>query len=1561
MPPLQLYLLGPPHIENNGQPLRITRRKGMALLSYLAVTGEHQPREKLATLLWPEHRNALALLRRELWDLNQVLGSEWLVTEQRSIGLRHDVGAWVDVWEFESCLRGTEDLKSAAQQGSLAWATQLSAAVNLYLGDFLTGFTIADAPEFDQWHYFQAEHFRQQCARALEFLIELHYTHNNLEQAITNARRLLALDPLSETTHRRMMLLFAQMGHQAAALRQYQECERLLETELDVQPEEETRQLYEDIRRRKIAPREGKTPRLAYEVREAPPAIPEPTETGTQTAYTSERGENRIATVLYVGICRDTDAVHNLFPDEMAEKLDRLIIMLRGIQHESWFHIDYLPMGGVLALFGVPQIHEDDPERAVRTALAIQQMALSSGVEISIGISTGLIYVGPINPQSLETLIIGAVVNFVTQLQAKARTGTILVSNSTHRFTRHAFDFAPMTVRITGMPDTAIAYQVLRPHLRGDKARGIEGLRANLIGRDAELSQLVNVQGRILAGDGQLVLVIGEAGIGKSRLVAELKATIENQAQPRKVQPQSLPTNVKRLVWLEGRCQEMIASVGYHPFRDLLSTYFAWRVEDNEAVRAQRVMTSLQALKIEGHLSAQQIETIGPLLGNLFALHFGSQWDERLQSVRPEQLHHQTLQALYDLLIALAGQQPVVLVLEDLHWADNPSLDLIAKLMQALHAVPLLLLCVYRPERDHRCWQLATLAARRCPERLVELALRELTPQQSRELMASLLATTELPATLQEAISGRSNGNPFFAEEIIYLLIDAGLLHREGNRWNVHTDVNTFSVPESVQSVILSRMDRLQAPLKQILQKAAVIGPIFPLQILAHMLPAKTNMVALLTDLIDAALIFQEQTVPETVYSFRHVLAQEAIYLTIPRSERMKLHQQVGLALEQSHHEDLAAQYEQLAYHFDRSEATEKAIAYLLKAGEKARRTYLNKEAIDYYGQALEHTQMLPDSRLHREWQLGALTGLALTYYRGTGQLGEAEGKIRTAIALAKEMNLPPRQLVRLYLWLGDIVMNWQPRYAETLRLGEEGLALFDEGDESVEVALMNALISFGYGMEGDLQNAYKAAMRIVGFADKLPFSEEMWLVYNAIFFAYFRERKLEESLHWMEIILHVSAKHNDLFVYGEAYCTLASIQACQGKLIESQVTREKGLQLLRQVGDVKQCNWAQMAMAWVDLYLGNLEFAEQSAVEALENAHVVNKEYLCDLHLLLGTIAHAKGEWNQAESFFHQAEQYREVVSTSGLDCHVALGYACLAQGEIRQAQQHFQNSVALTRTWPPVVEWRMSQGHKEVSTPFADALAGVELVMGNPETFRTFCEELRKTEPGIPTPPFNQWYLEATRPGEQFSIASIAIAPNTLLDLPDKLDKGVWTWRDPLGDSHFTNKDGLTLYAANGRDLWFNNRSAPCLLRHHEGAFIAQTICMSHSPELPAMGGLLIWKDNQNYLRLDWGSRGVGEITLLGCLDNKDTILGRGRLPQYHSNDPVFLRVEQVGQRVMALCSADGNNWFRVGQTEFRNPTTPMVGLYASSNIERTLYPGAFVNGTAIHFSGFWLAWPH
>jgi tetratricopeptide (TPR) repeat protein/regulation of enolase protein 1 (concanavalin A-like superfamily) len=535
--------------------------------------------------------------------------------------------------------------------------------------------------------------------------------------------------------------------------------------------------------------------------------------------------------------------------------------------------------------------------------------------------------------------------------------------------------------------------------------------------------------------------------------------------------------------------------------------------------------------------------------------------------------------------------------------------------------------------------------------------------------------------------------------------------------------------------------------------------------------------------------------------------------------------------------------------------------------------------------------------------------------YLGVGRAAEAEDHFSRAITVGREVGLAPRELARMFFWLADVLF-WESRYDEMIRIGHEGLMLLREAPEAVETVLMNQTIAVSYWMKGDKEKYWEFAGRNVPLLQGLSYSEELRPAYSHMIMAYAMDKKLEEAQRWSEALEEQAQQHHDVRAAAAAVCFRAwFILLPSGDLRGAVAEFGKALERYEKIGDTKHQGMAPMARAF--LGLGELPQAEECASRALHAMEATGQaNYIAVNCAVIGTVALCRGRWDQAaEAFGRAAQLYGEVGSRRlELAARVSLGRAYLAQGEREAAVKALQEALTLARRVP---------------SGLAAVLSGLEEAYGGAGELETLWARSRAERPEFGgEPPFLC---------EDFAAS---LSPE-------------WVWHDPFGDCSMTMRSPgrLEIEAANGRDLWHINRSAPRLLRAASGDFAVQTVCLPVLEEKPAIGGLLLWKDEENYLRLDRGTRGPYEISFQGCLANSDGVIGRGRLP----SERIFLRLERRGGQVRALCSADGATWYTAGSAALPVEDPVEVGLHAIGSIDRTLYPGAYPEGTAIRFEAF------
>jgi class 3 adenylate cyclase/tetratricopeptide (TPR) repeat protein/ribosomal protein L40E/ABC-type dipeptide/oligopeptide/nickel transport system ATPase component len=697
------------------------------------------------------------------------------------------------------------------------------------------------------------------------------------------------------------------------------------------------------------------------------------------------QGEHRLVTAIFADVVGSSGMARNMPLDQYVDTIDdcfKMMVDTISVKYEG--SINRFIGDCVLAFFGAPITHENDAERAILAALYIRDGVKELNLDVSIGINTGMTYVGEMGSDLyLERSAWGPDVDFAKRLQEAANPGDIYVGASTYRLTSRAFDFdRPVEIQVKGMQERQIAYPVLHAREHPEKLRGIEGLRARMIGREREFAALMDCADALMTERrGQIVTIMGEAGIGKSRLVRELNEYLKD----------------KDVRWLEGRCLSIGQSISFWPFIDMMRTYLGISGEDSEKETADKLVREMASV------FGQEAEGIIPYVGHMLSIKLDERYRERIRYAAPEQIRRQTLLRMRDIFVVLARRQPLIVILEDMHWADDLSLDLLWVLMDELVAAPMLLICVHRPEREHGSWQIDGVASSKYLERYTRLSLNPLTPQQTQQMVESLLTIENLPSEARAVILEKTEGNPFFVEEVVRLLIEQDTIYQEGERWRAKETIRELAVPDTIQSVILSRIDRLHEELKYVLQCASVIGKVFQRRLLGYLAGQEESMEDRLSQLEASQMVYRERIVPELEYAFKHALTQEATYQRMLSRQRRMFHERVGEGIESLYQEQIEDYYERLAYHYNRSDNKEKAIEYLVKAGQKAANRYADREALDYFHQALEIAEADED----HDRILGYRAELLLNTFRGK----EAASDYQRLLKNAKQIGDRKREL----------------------------------------------------------------------------------------------------------------------------------------------------------------------------------------------------------------------------------------------------------------------------------------------------------------------------------------------------------------------------------------------------------------------------------------------------------------------------------------------------------------------------------------------------------------------
>ena len=691
-------------------------------------------------------------------------------------------------------------------------------------------------------------------------------------------------------------------------------------------------------------------------------------------------GERKLVTVLFTDIVGSTALAEKLDPEEWGEIVTGAHKRVSAAVYHYEGTIAQLLGDGVLAFFGAPITHEDDAERAVNAALEIQASMNEYANELQVrkrvdnfqmrvGLNTGLVVVGNVGSDlHMEYLAIGDTVNLAARMQSAAEAGTVLLAPNTARAVKHAFELESRgTIEVKGKSEPIAVSRLIARKSVTVSARGIAGLDSPLVGREREMQTLQACIDQVLHGQGQIVSVMGEAGLGKSRLMAEVRKS--NQANLAKVPEPSQGSTSQGLTWLEGRSLSYQVSTPYAPFVDLLTRYFDLRVDETDAARHEKIKTRV------GELLPGSIGEIAPFVATLLGIPVTGEDAERVRYLEPPQLRGKIFAAMRAFVERLAGMTPLVLVFEDLHWADSTSLDLLDQLMPITDHRMLMITALFRPQRQEPSWRYHEAAARDFSHRYTAVTLEPLDEAQARTLVANLLHIEDLPEKVRALILKKAEGNPFFVEEVIRSLLDAKLVVRENEHWRATREIENIAVPDTLAGVIAARLDRLDESAKETAQTAAVIGREFQHDVLVDVSDAQPSLESSLVTLQRRELVREKSRTPQAVYSFKHALTQETAYASILMSKRRVLHKRVAECLERIDRE----QVNDIAHHFMEAQENARALPYLVQAGERALREYSTQEAIAYFLRAAENVETGQDTALARAAFEGLGSALMLT------------------------------------------------------------------------------------------------------------------------------------------------------------------------------------------------------------------------------------------------------------------------------------------------------------------------------------------------------------------------------------------------------------------------------------------------------------------------------------------------------------------------------------------------------------------------------------------------------
>jgi class 3 adenylate cyclase/tetratricopeptide (TPR) repeat protein len=936
-------------------------------------------------------------------------------------------------------------------------------------------------------------------------------------------------------------------------------------------------------------------------------------------------GERKQVTVLFADLKGSMELLADRDPEEAQKILDAVLERMIGAVHRYEGTVNQVMGDGIMALFGAPVAHEDHAARACYAALRMQdsvkryaeeaRQAHGVNVRIRVGLNSGDVVVRAIGSDlRMDYTAVGQTTHLAARMEQLALPGTIVVTPATRDLVEGLLavsSLGPMPVK--GLTEPLEVFEVTgvgaaRTRLHAAARRGL----TRFVGRDSELEQLWRVQELAAKGRGQVAAVVGEAGVGKSRLVYEFTHSHRLQG------------------WLvlEAASVSYGKATSYLPVIALLKSYF--KIQDRDDQREVRE-------KVTGKLLALD-RTLEPTLSALLSLLDVPVEDPTWQTAVPEQRRRQTLDGVKRLLLREAREQPLVVVFEDLHWIDGETQALLDGLVESLGSARILLLVDYRPEYQHG-WSRKTYYC--------QLRLDALPPASAADLLDALLGEDRGLAPLKQLLIKR--GNPFFVEETVRTLVETGALAGEQGQYRLVQAIGAIQIPPTVQSMLAARIDRLPPDTKRLLQVASAVGRDVPFVLLHEIAEASEEQLrALLAQLQTAEFLHETALFPDLEYSFKHALTHEVTYGSLLLERRRELHARIVKAIEKHHVDRLTEHIERLAYHAHRGEMGEKAVGYLRQAGLKAAGRLALDEARTWLQHALDVLEAVPESRSSLEQGYE----IRLELRPVLNQLGEgtlASVRLHEAMSLAEKLGDELRQgrikafMTNEYVHLGKLnhaLESGQRALEIAGKLGDLRLRILatsysnfahycrGDYDVAVDLALENlaalppewVATSLGYAARpsvvdrwllvkslaalGRFAEATSQGVEGIRIAESTQHPYSISMAYLAAGHLYLSKGEWANACEFMEHGVEVAqaASILNLLTLGLAECSWALARVDQPRIALMRVRdAEDRIQQQARVGSVSSGVWAYHSLGRACLQLGDLDEATRFAQQAVE------------------------------------------------------------------------------------------------------------------------------------------------------------------------------------------------------------------------------------------------------------------------------------------------------------------------------------------------------------------------
>lgn len=996
------------------------------------------------------------------------------------------------------------------------------------------------------------------------------------------------------------------------------------------------------------------------------------------------RDERKRVTVLFADVQGYTALSENLDPEDVATIMNRLFEAVTVEIHRYGGTIDKYAGDAVMALFGAPQALENHEEMAARASLAMQDVIRAFSDELyetqgfklqmRIGLNTGEVLAGLVGGlRARSYTVMGDTVNLAARLESAAPVGGILASEFTTRKLHNIFNLsAPDKIQVKGKSGDITVYQILGIKKQRGRVRGLEGLQAPMIGRDAELAQLkAGFELTLSEREWRASAILGEAGMGKTRLQRELLEWVQKTHPYTRV--------------LSSRSFNHTRTTPYYFIAELIQGLFNLSRESDAVTAVNHLNAALNILEpdISEAERSYQIGSLASILGIVLA-------NDPLESLEPEQRRDRTFLSLERIFIAAAKISPLLILIDDLHWADVLSLDFLSRLLQlivqdGLEGGQAFIMILSRPAEN------PSSSLSRVQEQLTKapfntILLDTLDNQQAGSLITKLL-DQEMPADLRDLIINHAQGNPFYVEEVLRSLIEDGTLKKNGS-WSLTQDLADIRIPPSVQDVLAARIDRLSPDDKAITQQAAIIGRIFWQDILKRITEAESvEPTLLLLELRQLADRMNESKLAEDwEWVFNHGLIQEVAYSSVPRSMRRTVHAQVAKILEEQLGNQTTFLIPLIANHYEQAEQIDKAVDYLHQSGSQAAAQFANQDALSFFSRGLklldrqEETIMLTRKQLWQKYRL--LLGRVRAYHR-LGKRAEQKADLDKLDFIAKRLKDAKAQAKTALEYATYYEMTSD--FATTVAKATEATDLAETAaapDLIVSGITAQALGLVRQGKFDEAKVLTKQGQQIAQ-ENNNPSGEAVSLAHLGI--AYFYLGEFHEARDVLEQSLTIARSLNDLSRQTSCLNNLVGIYHALGDYARAIACCEEALELVRIVGNrAIEANVVNNLGAMYHA-LGYLDEAESYHATALRQAQLLNSKLVESMaNGNLSLVLQDKGEFEKAELYSRSAQQIDQEINDKHGEGYslTSLAYALASQARFQEAEEAHNKAFNLRQT---------------------------------------------------------------------------------------------------------------------------------------------------------------------------------------------------------------------------------------------------------------------------------------